>query len=198
MNRKFGITVVAGLLTLGTTMVWAQGPGAMREMPRRGGGEFGMTGGLRDPNVRSKLGITDEQYSKLQSAFFNATKARIKDQADLKIKRLELANLMMADKVDRTQVNAKINEIAALQSSLLRNRIETQIVVKETLTPDQLAKLHEWRQSQMREHMQERMRGRMLERGQGRGMGPGPNAPRPPQPQQPPAPPNQGDGGQLQ
>jgi Spy/CpxP family protein refolding chaperone len=142
---------------------------------------------LRDPDLRTKLGITNEQYAKLQTAFLNSSKNAIRGKADLKIKRLELAQLMNEDKVDRAQVEQKVNEISALHASLLKNQIEARLAIRETLTADQLSKLREWRHTQGRGWMQERMQRRM-----GMMRRPGMSPQRPPVPP-PSAPHNPGD-----
>jgi|GEM_PF-6545530 len=190
--RRFAGMVIAAMVLFGTGISTLAQPGPSREGPRwMGNRDFGLVRMLHDPSMRAKFGISDDQYTKLRSAFLDSSKAAIRGQADLKIKRLELANLMDADKVDRAQVDQKINEISALQGALMKNHIGTRLVVKETLTPDQLNKISEWRQSQARRFMEDRMQGRMgmMQRQQRPGMRPQ----QPPPPEQPPAPSKPGD-----
>lgn len=182
-----------------TNMIWytpdrtatLADPGLSRERPRRmGHQDFGLVRMLHDPSLRTKFGITNEQYDKLKATFLDSSKAAIRDQADLKIKRLELANLMDGDKVDRAQVNQKIDELTASQAALMKSQIGTRLAVKEILTPDQLSKIREWRQSQARRFMENRTQ-------RGMGMMQGPQRPgmrrQSTPPQQPPAPPKPGD-----
>ncbi|MBZ5536224.1 MAG: periplasmic heavy metal sensor [Acidobacteriia bacterium] len=175
------------LVGMGMTLLAQPEPGpphARRMVNQR----LSLVRALRDQNLRAKLGVTDEQYAKLRTAFLNSSTTAIKNKADLKIKRLELASLMDADKVDHAQVDQKINEISALQGARLKNQIQTRLTVKETLTADQLNKLHEWGRAQMRRFGEERMeRGMGMMRRSGRPeVGPqGPQAPRPPAPPKP-------------
>lgn len=195
MKRFLSFLVIATLVMVLTIPTLAQPGAKMARMQHRTDHQFGLGRMLHDPNFRTKLGITDEQYSKLRTAFLDSSKAAIQNHADLKIKRLELADLMSTEKVDRAQVNQKINEISALQTAIMKNQVETRLTVKETLTPDQLNKLQQWRQAQMRRFMQERTQPRM-----GRMWcpeGPAGRAPAaPPAPPQPPASPKPGDQGQ--
>jgi Spy/CpxP family protein refolding chaperone len=184
------------VMALAVPLMAQSGPEG-RQFRQGGERQFGLARVLNDTDLRTKLAITDDQAAKLKSAFFEASKARIRNEADLKIKHLELANLMDADQVDRTQINQKIGEISALQAALMKSRIEAQLVVKETLTPDQLSKLKEWRKSQFGRFAQERMRMGTMRRMQRPGMGQGPQGPQGPRgPQQPPAPPKPGDNEQ--
>lgn len=197
MKKLFTITAALVLTFVLAAPLLAQ-PGPAGNPPRhRANREFALGQALNDTNLRTRLNITDDQVAKLKAAFLEAAKAGIKNHADLKIKRLELASLMGADKVDHAQVNQKIAEITALQGSLLKNRIETQLTVKETLTADQLSKLKMWRHAQARRFMQERMQQRMGMMPRMRQPGQGPQGPRGPQaPPAPAAPPKPGDDGQ--
>ncbi|MDD5543144.1 MAG: periplasmic heavy metal sensor [Acidobacteriia bacterium] len=197
MKRIFTTAALMILILALAAPLMAQ-PGPAGNRPRhRANREFNLGRALNDQNLRTRLNITDEQVAKLKAAFLEAAKAGIKEHADLKIKRLELASLMSGDKVDHAQVNQKITEISALQASLLKNRIATQLAVKETLTADQLSKLKMWRQAQAHRFMQERMQQRMGMMPRMGQPGQGPRGPRGPQASPAPAaPPKPGDDGQ--
>jgi Spy/CpxP family protein refolding chaperone len=193
--RRLITILVGAILIMGTGMMLMAQPGPAPLRGQRMANErFGLIRALHDQNLRAQLGVTDEQYAKLQTAFLNSSKTAIKSRADLKIKRLELASLMDADKVDHAQVDQKVSEISALQGALLKNQIQARLIVKETLTADQLNKLHEWRQTQLKRFGEERMQrrmGGMMQRPGRPGAGPqGPEAPRPPAPPKPDSPPD--------
>jgi Spy/CpxP family protein refolding chaperone len=183
MKRFLGAMAVAILLVAVATLLAAQ-PGVHGANARQNfGNHQGLGRILNNPDFRTKLGITDEQYAKLKNSFLDSEKVAIRTRADLQIKRLELANLMSADNVDRTQVNQKISDIGALETALMKNHIETQLAVKDTLTPEQLKKFQQWRQNQRGRFLQERMQpGRDMMRQQDR---PGRMAPPPPPPAAP-------------
>lgn len=192
--KSYNKWMLAIILVIATgAILLAQGPNMMRQGRRWPGQHMGLIQMLHNPDLRTRFGITEDQAAKLDAAFLNAAKTSIKDRADLKIRHLELANLMSADKVDRALVDQKIDEISALQTSLMKNRIETQLTLKETLTPDQFNKLREWRRNQGR-----RMGGEWMQMHRGmmrgpNGQGMGPRGPQSQQPPQPPAPPKPGD-----
>ncbi len=194
MKRLYQLSMMLIFVVAMSTMSLAQPPQMRNGFRRTGNRQFRLLRLLHDKDVRAKLGVTDEQAVKLEAAFMNSAKTSIKDGADLRIQRLELENLMTAAHVDRAQVDQKINEISALQTALMKNRIDTQLTVKETLTPDQLTKIREWRMTQARRFMRQRMQMRpgMMMRRNGPGMGPGmgPRGPQTP----PPTPPNPGNG----
>jgi Spy/CpxP family protein refolding chaperone len=174
---------------MGTTLLAQPGPAPARAR-RLGNQTPGLARILQNPSVREKLGITNEQFAKLQTVFLNSSKNAIRGKADLKIKHLELTHLMNADKVDRAQVEQKVDEISALRASLMKNQIEARLAVKETLSPDQLNKVREWRESQRGRLAQERMQRRM---GMMRRPGMGPQGPPPPPSSLPPKPSGQPD-----
>src|SRR5713226_7304012 len=57
---------------------------------------------VSNPEFRERLGITAEQATKIRQEELNFRKTRIRNRADLEVKRLELAELLAADKPDRT------------------------------------------------------------------------------------------------
>lgn len=184
MKRYVAILISAVLMLMFAVNLAAQPrPGAdrIKKMAER---HLGLGPLIHNPEFRTKLGISDEQYNKLQTGFMNSAKTAIKNRADLQIKRLELANLMNADKPDRAQINQKINEISALQTAQMKNHVDTRLLVKETLTSDQLNKYQQWRQEQTRRFLEQRQpRGGMM-RGGRPGMEPrGPTPPPPPKPE---------------
>jgi Spy/CpxP family protein refolding chaperone len=207
MKRYLAVLMGAILLLVMVVFALAQEGPAMPRPGRQMQRHFGLGKALQNKEYRTKLGVTDEQYAKLEAAFLNSAKTAIRTRADLEIKRMELGSLMKADNVDRAQVLQKVNEITALQGALMKTHIEGMMTLKETLTPEQLEKLKQLRQGQARRGMGQRMQGRMgggpgqpgmWPRGQQQpGMGPGGPPQGPQAPKRPQAPPKPGDGSSL-
>jgi len=112
-------------------------------MPRRferGRQAFGFFLGLRE-----KLGLTDEQIDKLKSIKLEHEKAAIKTESELKLKRLELRELMQAEEPDESAVKVKIEEIGELKTQLAMNKIDGGLEARKVLTEKQLKKLKELR-----------------------------------------------------
>jgi len=198
------------------------GPQRGREMDRRGGGEtrprfaghahfrgdgwmgpgmhrhggFGLARLVANPEIRQRLGISSEQAAKIRQQELDFRKAEIRNRADHEVKRLELAELMAAEKPDRTQIDKKLREISDTRFAGEKSRIDHHLAMREALTPEQREKLKQMF-SEMRRQRGERGFGH-FGRGGPEGMRP-PRRTRPPgEPQAPaapqkPAPPNQPD-----
>ena len=166
------------------------GPGMQR------GGEFGLARLVANPEIRQRLGISSEQAAKIRQQEFDFRKAEIRNRADHEVKRLELAELMAAEKPDRTQIDRKLRELSDTRFAGEKSRIDHHLAMREALTPEQREKLKQMF-SEMRRQRGERGFGRSG-RGGPEGMRP-PRGTRPPgEPQAPaapqkPAPPNQPD-----
>ena len=155
----------------------------------RGRGSFGLAGLASDPRVRERLGITPEQASKIRQQELNFRKVQIRNRAELEVKRMELAELLTADKPDRGMIDKKLREISDTQFASEKSRIDHHLAMREALTPEQREKLKQ---------MFSEFHRPLGERGPSR-YGPGrqsPRGPRPPAESQPappqkPAPPNE-------
>ncbi len=144
---------------------------------RRGGhdGGFGgrMFGFLRNERMKAALGLTEEQAEKLRQTFMEARKAGIRTRADLQIRRMELHELLRAEKTDRDAAMKKVQEISDLRAQMMRQHIESMLTAKTILTPEQQKKIHsimEHRRSMRGEGFRHR---REFRRGPGDPEGPG-------------------------
>lgn len=147
------------------------GPGAGMEMPMGGGsGILARLGDLLDnPEFIEQIGLTDAQVEKLKSLRSNTMKAQIRAEADIKILRLELDDLLDQDKPDLKKIDAKIDEIGKKETEMKKTMIHAMLDGKAVLTDEQLAKLKKMAADRMRDRRNDR-------RGDGRGPGmePGP------------------------
>ena len=96
-------------------------------------------------NLREKLGLTDEQIDKLKTIKLEHAKAAIKTRAELKIKKLELRELLQAKEPDELAIKAKVKEIEDLRTRLTMNRINGRLEAQKVLTEKQLKQLRELR-----------------------------------------------------
>jgi Spy/CpxP family protein refolding chaperone len=127
--------------------------GMHRGEPRDDGDGMGMRGRgmgrqefrlgrlLEDPNVRQQLGLTTEQAAKIRQQESDFQKARIRNRADLQIKRMDLRDLLAADKADRAAIDSKLQEIGASQLALEKSAIDFQLAMRDALTPAQRQRL---------------------------------------------------------
>jgi Spy/CpxP family protein refolding chaperone len=109
----------------------------------RGPRGFGFGRLLNDPNVRQQLGITDAQAAKIRQQESDFRKAEIRNRADLQIKRMDLNDLLSADKPDRSAIDKKLQEVGAAQLSLEKSAIDFRLTMREALTPEQRQKLQQ-------------------------------------------------------
>ncbi len=128
------------------------GPGRGHGPGMDGGPMFGL---MHHERMKAELGLTDEQSAKLHQIFTDSKKASIRARADLEVKRMELHELMMADKTDREAALKKAAEISDLRGQMMRQHIETMLAAKAVLTPEQQKKMH----ALMAEHMSRRGEG---------------------------------------
>lgn len=162
-----------------------RGPG-MHGMGMRGMGmearEAGLGRLLSDPAVRQQVGVTAEQAAKIRQEESDFQKAEIRNRADLQIKRMDLNDLLSAEKPDRAAVDAKVQEIGAAQTAMEKAAIDNRLTMRDALTPAQRQKL----QQVMMQRRQARAGGPAaggVPQGPGRGGRGNAPAPRAPNPQ---------------
>jgi hypothetical protein len=105
--------------------------------------EFGLGRLLNDPDVRQQLGVTADQAAKIRQQESDFRKAEIRNRADLQIKRMDLDDLLSADKPDRSAIDSKLQEIGATQIALEKSAIDNRLNMRDALTPVQRQKLEQ-------------------------------------------------------
>lgn len=150
----------------------------MRRWGMRGQGMrprgFGLGQLLNDPNVRQQLGVTAEQAAKIRQQESDFRKTEIRNRADLEIKRMDLNDLLSADKPDRAAIDSKLQDISTSQLALEKSAIDYRLTMRDALTPAQRQKL----QQLMTQRRQPEPSGNAVPRGPrggGRGAAPPPN-----------------------
>ncbi|MGB2696300.1 MAG: Spy/CpxP family protein refolding chaperone [Candidatus Zixiibacteriota bacterium] len=87
-----------------------------------------------------ELGLTDEQVASLKSIKMNFMKDEIQREANLKLAKLELKELMATDKLDLAKVEKKIKSIAAMKADAKIACLKSCEKAKGILTPEQMEK----------------------------------------------------------
>lgn len=130
--------------------------------------------------MRERLRITPDQVTQFQAHQSTMSKSMIRSRADIQVKRMELGELMRADKPDRVLIDKKLREVQDASFAAEKARIDGQLTVRDMFTPEQRQEM---------EKMREEFRGPMMQHGPGEG---GMMAPRGQRPMGPPkAPPAQ-------
>jgi hypothetical protein len=92
---------------------------------------------------REKLGLSTEQVRNLERLKNDLEKESIRKEADIRVAKMELDDLLAAQPVDMTKVEAKVREIERLRADLRFARIRTVAKGKEQLSAEQRKKLDE-------------------------------------------------------
>ena len=114
--------------------------GGMRANFSRGGHRGGMRRMHRLGMMKEALGLTDEQVIKIKDIHTEGRKAGIKMRAGIRVARIEMRQLMRAEKVNRASLDRKIKEISALREKMMRHRVDTRLKVHAVMTPGQRKK----------------------------------------------------------
>lgn len=123
-----------------------RGPGREGRMGMFGRGmrrEMGLERLLSDPNLRQQIGVSADQAAKIRQQESDFRKTEIRGRADLQIKRMELADLLAADKPDRSAVDSKVQEVGAAQTAMEKAAIDHRLEMRDALTPAQRQKIEQ-------------------------------------------------------
>lgn len=121
------------------------GRGGRMGMRGRGGpGEFGLAGLLNNPEVRQQIGVSADQAAKIRQQESDFRKTEIRNRADLQVKRLDLRDLLSADKPDRAAIDSKLQDISTSQLAMEKAAVGHQLDMREALSPAQREKLRQW------------------------------------------------------
>jgi Spy/CpxP family protein refolding chaperone len=143
---------------------------------------------LEKAHLKEALGLTDAQVADLKKVRSEQQKKKIRQQADAKIARLELRDLLLAPTVDEKAVRAKAKQVADLQAAAANDRVEAMLALRKVVSAEQADKLMKMHQHRRQGH------------GQRRQLGHGPRGPRGPQgpgPARHPRGPRVGDAGDM-
>jgi Spy/CpxP family protein refolding chaperone len=124
------------------------GPGAERHDrfergPQGGHREFALSRLLSDPEIQQKVGISADQVAKIRQQESAFRKTEIRQRADLEIKRIDLRDMLAAEKPDRAAIDRQLQEISTSQLAIEKARIDFRLNMKDALTPDQREKLRQ-------------------------------------------------------
>lgn len=123
------------------------GPMGRRMGPGMGPGMGPMRRGMRGPGPgfgpgqMQALNLTAEQRTQLRQQHFTQSVAAEKLHSDMRIKRLELQQLMSSDTLDRAKVDAKMKELSDLRLQAQKARLDQREALMKALTPEQKEKL---------------------------------------------------------
>lgn len=97
----------------------------------------------RGVRLMEELNLSAEQKDKIHQIRTDNQKKNIETNAQIKVARLELRELVSADDPDKGKIDDKISLISQLQEEKMSQHVNTMLAVKEVLTPEQREKAKE-------------------------------------------------------
>jgi Spy/CpxP family protein refolding chaperone len=131
---------------------------------------------LSDPDIQQKVGVSAEQVAKIRQQESAFRKTEIRQRADVEVKRIDLRDLLAADKPDRAAIDRQLQDISTSQLALEKARVDFRLNMKDALTADQRQKLRAALQEKWQARRSQRERGPRGPRPEGPaddGQGPG-------------------------
>ena len=110
------------------------GPGRFGMGPRRGASWVMM---LKDPAFRERMGITSEQATKIQGQQNAFARTMVRSRADVQVKRMELGELLGAEKTHRAAIEKKWAEFSQAETGMRKAQFDNFLTVRDSLTPEQ-------------------------------------------------------------
>ena len=170
MKRKTLVLsgIIAALVLVGAALAqpgmgFGPGPdgrGFRNDGPRRGG--IMRPGAMGDMMMRGVmlLDLSEEQRDRIATIQANNQKEVVRKHADLRVKEIELGELMRADSPNRSQIEAKIREIGTVKTELQILRTNCFLEVRGQLTDEQIEQLRTQRQEWRNDRRANRRAGR--------------------------------------
>ena len=88
-------------------------------------------------NMMGKLNLTDQQKESMQKLRIEMQKKNTPLMSQIRLARLEIQQLMMAENPDRAKVESQMKEISSLELKVKLNGLDHMFAVRNLLTPEQ-------------------------------------------------------------
>lgn len=106
---------------------------------------------LNDPEIAAKLGLTEEQVTKLKEKLLPLKQAEAKLSSEMETAAIEQARLMTADKVSEADVMAAVEKVGGLRTQVAKVQAQKMLALRQGLTADQMKKIKEVLRSRFKE-----------------------------------------------
>jgi periplasmic protein CpxP/Spy len=126
---------------------YGMGVGGTVHVMRKGGPMMGMMGGRffgkwwKNPVLAQRLGLTDDQVSKMEKVFQDHRLQLIDLHAALEKQEVLLEPMINADHPDEQQTLAQIDKVAQARANLEKSNARMLFAIRNVLTPEQWKKL---------------------------------------------------------
>lgn len=126
------------------------GPGSGPQFGRWRHGMSGPGEHMFAERLGRELNLSDAQVNRLHQMKVDQQKKAIRERADLETKELELNELLRSPNPDRAAIDAKIGEIGALRTQVMKDHIDSRLAFEQVLTPEQKQKMRQGREGRQR------------------------------------------------
>jgi Spy/CpxP family protein refolding chaperone len=109
-------------------------------------------------NMMEKLNLTDQQKEGMQKLRIEMQKKNTPILSQIRLARLEIQQLMMAENPDKAKIEAQMKEISGLELKVKLNALDHQFAVRNLLTPEQRKIWKEGRRGGFMGGMEDQMR----------------------------------------
>ena len=151
---------VALMLIAGVTL--AEGP--RKGGPRAGGWGGGPEGAriidriIDNPHLSKRLELSEEQIGALRDKSYALRKDLVGLKAELELAAMEQARILTGEAVDENVLMKAVEKTGDVRVRIAKNRMKLMLLVKNTLTEEQLEKVMRWGHRQRGEAREERER----------------------------------------
>lgn len=122
---------------------WGHRRGGWNREDGMGGREFGFVRLLNDPAIRQQVGISDDEAAKIRQQTSDFMKKQIQDRANVAVQRIDLQDLLAADKPDRAAIDTKLQDISASKLAMAKSAIDYRLTLRDEITPAQREKIRQ-------------------------------------------------------
>ncbi|MBU1355972.1 MAG: hypothetical protein KJ620_05350 [Candidatus Edwardsbacteria bacterium] len=105
-----------------------------------------------NPELAKEIGLTETQVKKIDGMATTHRKETIRTEADLKIAKMELQDLM-DDLGNDGAIRKKASEVSKLQEKIYNSRIEHRLAMNKVLTAEQQKKMKSMKHMKMKKTM---------------------------------------------
>lgn len=114
---------------------------------------------INHPEIAEEIGLTEEQIKTLRDSMYEMKKQEIRLEAEKKLAAMEQARLLTESTIAEEAVMAAVEKTSKIAAELARLKVKQLLLVKKTLTPEDIKKIEKLMREHMRDRMQERRKG---------------------------------------
>lgn len=118
---------------------------------------------VNDPKMAEEVGLGEDQITALKTGAYDLKKQKIQKRAEMELAALEQARLITGETVNREAIMKAVEETGRIRTDLAKLQVQGLLLVKETLSEEQRAKLRQV----VERHMKRKMNARRPDRNEG-------------------------------